>query len=158
MPAIAGQPASQTVECGGGAVFSVSATGDGPLSHQWYSGSASIGGATDSVLALGGVSFASAGSYAVVVSNAGGSVTSSVVTLTVVDTTPVKLTIALMETNVVISWPQTCRLFTLQQTLALTETSGNWAPVSGQPVSVDGHLQLVIPAALSNVFYRLQSP
>ena len=41
---------------------------------------------------------------------------------------------------------------------ALTETAGNWAPVSGQPVSVDGHLQLVIPATLSNVFYRLQSP
>src|SRR5262249_29459062 len=85
-PSIVTQPSSQTGECGGSVAFSVGATGDGPLIYQWYFGSMSISGATDNTLALGGLSLANAGSYSVVVGNAGGSVTSSVVTLTVADT------------------------------------------------------------------------
>jgi hypothetical protein len=86
VPSIVTQPASQTGECGGSVAFSVGVTGDGPLSYQWYFGSMSIAGATDNMLVLGGLSLANAGSYSVVVGNAGGSVTSSVVTLAVADT------------------------------------------------------------------------
>ncbi len=82
-PAITTQPASQTVAAGGTAVFSVAATGSAPLAYQWAHGGAAIAGAISPTLTLSDVRAASAGSYAVVVSNGGGSVTSDPATLTV---------------------------------------------------------------------------
>ncbi len=157
-PVIVVQPASQAADCGSTAMFSVSATGDGPLSYQWYFGTTSVGGATADTLALVGVSFASAGDYSVVVSNAGGSVTSSVVALTVADASQVTLSIMPVGTNVLISWPQACRNFTLEQTLILIESPGGaWSAVGGSPVALEDRWRLIIPATLSNAFYRLRS-
>ena len=82
-PTVTTQPASQTVAAGGTAVFSVAATGSAPLAYQWAHGGSAIAGATSPTLTLTDVRAASAGSYAVVVSNGGGSVTSDTATLTV---------------------------------------------------------------------------
>ena len=91
-------PSSQTVECGGGATFSVVASGDGPLAYQWYFGPTLLGGQTNDLLTLTNVNAAQVGGYNVVVSNLGGSVTSSVVTLATVDTTPPTINIGQNET------------------------------------------------------------
>ena len=93
-PAITVQPTTNvTVPYAGSAAFSVAATGMTPLSYQWsrngsplsdggpYSGSATAN------LALNGVTDNNAGSYAVVITNAYGSVTSTVATLTVLNCT-----------------------------------------------------------------------
>ena len=64
--------------------FSVAAGGTSPFSYQWYfDGSALGGGSQSSTYALNNVNTGNAGSYTVVVTNAGGSVTSLVATLAV---------------------------------------------------------------------------
>jgi hypothetical protein len=88
-PAITTGPSSQTIECGSSATLTVVATGDAPLSYQWQLGGGNISNATNSTLTA-----SVAGSYTVVVSNAGGSATNiNPALLTVVDTTPPVLSV-----------------------------------------------------------------
>ena len=88
-PVITAQPQGQTVPAGGTATFSVSATGAGSLAYQWRKNGGSLPGATNAALSLASVSTNDAGSYSVVVSNSGGSVTSSNAQLTVIAPTAV---------------------------------------------------------------------
>lgn len=83
-PAIQSQPNNQTVSQGQNANFSVTASGSAPLSYQWNFNGSPLAGATNPSLQLTNVDPTLAGSYSVVVTNLGGSVTSRVVTLTVV--------------------------------------------------------------------------
>ena len=83
-PAIGTQPASQTVAAGQTASFSVTATGNGPLTYQWKKNGTDISGATSSTYTTPVNSSADTGAmYAVSVSNSAGTVTSSNATLTV---------------------------------------------------------------------------
>jgi len=82
-PAITLQPQSQTMPPGSNATFSVSATGNIPLSYQWLFNGTSISGATDPGYSITNVQFSDAGNYSVVVTNSLGSVTSSPATLIV---------------------------------------------------------------------------
>jgi subtilase family serine protease len=82
-PVIISQPTNQTVMVGGTATFSVSATSMLPLSYQWFFGSNSMTGQTNSSLVLTDVQLSQAGNYAVVVSNLVDAVLSSNATLTV---------------------------------------------------------------------------
>lgn len=95
-PIITTQPQNQTVVFGNPASFSVGVIGDAPLSYQWFSNSVAIPDATNSAYNLAAAS--AAGNYFVTITNASGSVTSSVATLTVVIapvilTNPVSLTV-----------------------------------------------------------------
>lgn len=100
-PLITSQPASQAVCPGLSATFSVTATGTLPLRYQWRFGGANVAGATLSALALANVQAANAGNYTVVVTNAYGSVTSAIATLTVasVDIVETNKTIYVGETT-----------------------------------------------------------
>lgn len=92
-PAIATNPASQTINASGYAIFSVAAVGTAPLSYQWrFCASNSVvtnlaaielPAATNSFLYLTNARPEDGGGYSVVVSNAGGAVTSQVATLVV---------------------------------------------------------------------------
>jgi hypothetical protein len=82
-PTITSQPASQTVNVGGTASFSVAASGTAPLSYQWRFNGAAISGATSGSFTVTNAQTANAGSYTVVVTNSVGTATSSVATLTV---------------------------------------------------------------------------
>jgi len=103
-PAIASQPASQTVANGSTVVFSVTPSGtvqsssqSSPnalraeaatgtnVTYQWFLNGLSISGATDSFLVTK-ASTSTAGSYTCLVSNANGTVLSNAATLTVVAT------------------------------------------------------------------------
>ncbi len=84
--AITGQPSNVTVCAGQSATLSVSATG-GNLSYQWWKSGTSITGATSASLTIGSTVADDAGSYSVVVSGAGPSVTSDGADL-VVNTPP----------------------------------------------------------------------
>jgi sugar lactone lactonase YvrE len=82
-PAIATQPAAQSVLAGQSATFTVAATGDG-LSYQWQRDGKDIAGATSASYTLANVQAADNGaSFTVVVKNSGGSVTSASATLKV---------------------------------------------------------------------------
>jgi len=82
-PFITAQPQSQTVPPGSNATFSVSATGAAPLNFQWRFNGADISGASSTSYTRTNAQAADAGGYTVVVTNAAGSVTSSVATLVV---------------------------------------------------------------------------
>ncbi len=88
-PTITNQPVSRTNNAGTAATFSVGASGLG-LSYQWLRNSTNItdggniSGATSSTLTVSAVTSPDAVSYSVIVTNAAGSVTSLVATLTIV--------------------------------------------------------------------------
>ena len=82
-PVIATPPAAQTVGQGETATFTVVASGAGPFTYQWSKGSSPIANATNAIYTINAVSTADAGSYSVVVTNAGGSVTSATAVLNV---------------------------------------------------------------------------
>ena len=83
-PTITTQPANKTVRVGQTAKFSVTATGTNPLQYQWMKNGVNITGATKASYTTPPTTAADNGSlFAVIVSNAAGSVTSNNATLTV---------------------------------------------------------------------------
>src|SRR5437660_955193 len=80
-PTITTQPANQTVTAGQTATFAVVAGGTAPLSYQWQKNGASIAGATAANYTTPATTTADSGStFAVVVSNSAGTVTSAAAT------------------------------------------------------------------------------
>ena len=78
-------PQSQTVAAGTTASFGVGATGNQPLTYQWFLNNSEITNATsNSSLLLTNVKVSQSGSYTVVITNLFGSVTSSPAALDVV--------------------------------------------------------------------------
>ena len=78
------QPENQTVNVGRTATFSVTASGTGPFSYQWYNDGVAISGATSSTYTTPATVMGDTGSVVTVtVTNATGSVTSLAATLTV---------------------------------------------------------------------------
>ncbi len=122
-PSITAQPQSQTVSVGGSVTLSVTATGTPPFSYQWRKSGANIPGATGPSLALNNVSASDAGAYTVVVSNAGGSVTSSSAVLTIDSNSPVSFLDAKLEAAVRLALAQPSGAITRSNLLALTELS-----------------------------------
>ncbi|MFC1584982.1 immunoglobulin domain-containing protein [Fibrobacterota bacterium] len=89
-PVISAHPSSQTVNEGQTASFSVTASGSGTLTYQWRKDGTPISGATSAGYTTPATSIADNGAqYEVIVSNAGGSVTSNAATLTVSPLPPV---------------------------------------------------------------------
>ena len=82
-PTITRQPTSQTVLEGTDVMFTVTATGTQPIRYQWRYNGNNLAGATSANYSISRVESNQAGNYSVVVSNAGGSVTSQNAALTV---------------------------------------------------------------------------
>lgn len=96
-PVITGQPVPATVYQSSNATFSVTATGSAPLAYNWRRGGTNlvdqgnVSGSTNSTLTLSNVLKTDATNYCVVVTNSAGSVTSSVVALTVLSTNLIQI-------------------------------------------------------------------
>ena len=82
-PSIMLEPQSQTVIAGESVTFSVAGRGATPLAYQWYFKGAAMSGEIHTNLVRSPVQPSGAGQYLVVLSNALGSATSQVATLTV---------------------------------------------------------------------------
>ena len=80
---ITAPPAAQTVPVGGTVTFSVEAGGAPAPAYQWIKDGAPLAGATQATLTLARITFVTAGSYAVRVSDSAGTVTSAAAELTV---------------------------------------------------------------------------
>lgn len=80
-PSVWTQPADQQAVLGGACALTVTARGSDPLSYQWLFNGNVIPDATGSQLVLSSVQQNQLGSYSVSISNAWGSVTSSVATI-----------------------------------------------------------------------------
>jgi len=85
LPVITTQPVSQTAVAGATINFSIGITSVASWACQWYIGTKPTYIANRTNLSLTNITDANAGNYSVVVYNAGGSVTSSVVSLSVID-------------------------------------------------------------------------
>ena len=83
-PTITNHPLSATVATGQPATFTVTALGAPPLAYQWQKNGTNITGATSATFSIPQTSVGNSGDYRVVVSNAAGSVTSNVATLSVI--------------------------------------------------------------------------
>jgi hypothetical protein len=89
-PLIITQPANQTVTAGQTATFSVTATGTGPLTYQWFVNGVAISGATSSSYTTPPTTAGQSGSvFTVTVTNPFGSVISNGATLTVQTIPPI---------------------------------------------------------------------
>ncbi len=89
-PTIATPPQSQTIAAGQNATLNVvTAGGTAPLSYQWIFGGVSLSSATDSALTITNFQAANAGSYAVIITNIAGSITSAPAVLTILSSPPV---------------------------------------------------------------------
>lgn len=82
-PSITTQPVSQSVAVGGNVTFTVTVSGTPAPTLQWRKDGVNLAGQTASTLSLTNVQLDDAGDYSVVATNAEGSVTSNVATLTV---------------------------------------------------------------------------
>ena len=76
-PSITSQPQPLTVNAHANVSFTVTATGNTPLNYQWSLNGTNISGATASSLTISNVTPQVLGAYAVVITNAFGSATSS---------------------------------------------------------------------------------
>ena len=83
LPVITSPPEDQTVMAGTPVTFTVIASGLAPLTYQWLFNGTNISGAVATNYHLASVTLANAGTYAVLVSNSIGSVTSSPAALAV---------------------------------------------------------------------------
>ena len=88
-PTILTNPVSVTVPASSNALFSVAVSGSQPFAYQWLLNGVPVPGAINSQLPLISVQATNAGNYQVVVSNAGGTVTSLLASLTVTPKAPV---------------------------------------------------------------------
>ena len=82
-PSISTQPTNQTGAVGGSLTLTVVAAGTGPLNYQWRQDGGVVANETNSTFNLTSLTTNHAGSYAVVVTNSVGSITSSVAIVTV---------------------------------------------------------------------------
>lgn len=88
-PSITQQPASSVEQYQGGNIaLQVLPGGFPPFSYQWQEDSTNLVGATNSTLVLTNVNMAQSGNYRVIVSNAGGSITSSNAVVSVLQAPP----------------------------------------------------------------------
>lgn len=88
-PSIVTPPSDQTAVVGVAVTFEVTAVGSPPLNYQWRLGTGTpLAGATDSSFTLPNVQLSQSGVYNVVVSNAGGAVTSGPIVLAVTSPPP----------------------------------------------------------------------
>jgi len=81
--AVMTQPASQSVETGGAALFSAQVTGTEPLTYQWFFQNSPLAGQTNVSLLVSDAVTNNAGGYYLIVSNYLGAATTAVATLSV---------------------------------------------------------------------------
>jgi hypothetical protein len=146
-PHIIVQPWSRAALLGQSVSLSARAVGSGPLFYQWTFNGANLNGATNSVLAFGNVTSGDAGNYAVVVTNACGSVTSQVAVLTANQLAQtITFTDALDKTY---GDPPFTLMATASSGLAVSYASDNTAvaTVSGNTVTIVGTGTAVITAS-----------
>ena len=97
-PTITTHPASQTVNLGQDATFTVAATGSTPLNYFWRKGTTVLTNSTSPSFTILNAQSTDAGTYSVIVSNSVGTATSSNATLTV-NTVIIAPTITTQPTN-----------------------------------------------------------
>jgi hypothetical protein len=133
-PGISQQPQNLIVNAGSTANFSVTATGSAPLRYQWRFEGADMPGETNFTLAINNAQGGSAGDYTVRITNAVGSITSTIATLTVV--LPPVVTVAATDASASESGPNT-GAFTITRSYATNSALAVAIALSGSAAGSD---------------------
>ncbi len=168
LPEIASQCGSRTNNATTTAAFVVSATGSAPLRYQWQRSETNlfnggnVSGVNSNTLTLANVQPEDAGSYRVIVTNAFGSVTSSVAVLTVVVASPITLSSATVSDGVFnFSFTNTPGAsFTVLTTTNVGLPLSNWTVLGGLVEISPGQFKFTDPQATTNQqrFYCVRTP
>jgi uncharacterized delta-60 repeat protein len=168
LPEIASQPVSVTTAVGSSATFTVSATGSASLRYQWIRtgtnllNGGNIFGATSNTLALANVQMSDSADYRVIITNAFGSVTSLVATLTVIE--PMRISVnSIIITNGAFSFGFTNapgKSFTILTTTNITLPLVNWTVSPGLSEISPGQYRFVDPQPANRTqrYYTVRSP
>ena len=141
-PFIVTQPTNQAVRLGSNATFAVTPGGTAPWSYRWrFNGTNMTGAATNFLLTITNVTSAKLGNYSVVVTNAVGSVTSSVASLMI-----------LTPPSVSITSPVSNSMFTLGTTVVLYATASD---ANGSIAQVRFYQRTNLLGTLTNSPYTL---
>jgi uncharacterized repeat protein (TIGR03803 family) len=159
-PQITVQPVNQTNLPGAGALFTVAVVGAPPLGYQWqFNGTnltdaPGVSGSASRVLMLNNIAPSNAGNYAVIITNALGSVSSSDALL-VVESPPAFLSAVQADGGLMLTWSATPgAAYQVQSTSDLA--SLNWANVGSPVTAVNSTASAVMPASpASQQFYRV---
>lgn len=127
-PVILQQPKSTTRYSGDSVTFSMTLSGTGPLSYQWFNGTNQINGATNPAYSLINIQSSNIGAYHCTISNSLDSVTSSNASLNVIPAPIVTYSQAVLADNPIAYW-------------RLDETNGTiandfWGGYNGQYTNV----------------------
>ncbi|HEY5232393.1 MAG TPA: immunoglobulin-like domain-containing protein, partial [Verrucomicrobiae bacterium] len=158
-PLILLQPQSETNTTGTTAEFSVAATACTPVSYQWFFNNAVMTNATNYALAIISVDPTNSGNYSVVASASGGSVTGSVVTLTVNLIPPsFKSVAAIPGGGFNLSFAGAPGYSYVLEVTADLSSPTNWLPVATNKLGADGAWQFSDPQAVNyqRRFYRIR--
>ena len=157
-PKITLQPQSQIVLAGSTVAFSVAATGAPAVSYQWQHAGTNlfdegeISGSSSSVLTISGVESGDTGSYAVVVSNVKGSVTSAKAVLSIGALIDVQTTgLGTMSPNYSNAVLSTSQSYTITATPRPGFAFTNWTDCAGNVIT--NKPQLTFPV-ISNLCFR----
>ena len=157
-PVITNNPVSFTNVAGGNATFTVLAGGSAPLAYQWYfNTNTALSDATNTSFPLTGIRASQTGYYQVVITNGGGSITSTPASLVVTNPLPATLTAPANSGGVF--------QFTFIPVVGLTNsvqtnsilTGGDWAVLTNvPPPATTDPITVSDPFGGSNRFYRVQ--
>lgn len=147
-PNFTNQPANQSASAGQPVTFTAGATGIPGPGYQWLFNGNPINGATNGSYNIPGAARANGGNYSVVVTNSSGSVTSSVATLTYIDTPPVTQNFS---TGALLGIPEVTQI--IGGTHAPTDVEGDTLTVT----SVSGATNGTVTTDGTNVTYTAGS-
>ena len=154
-PSITTPAVGATAVMGGTVTFSVVVSGTQPLFFQWQHDNTNLAGASSSSLTLTNVQLSDAGLYAVIVTNAAGSITSAPVSLQVTAGVTLAFSGRTDTTNTFAVQSAIGTTYTLEFKDSLTET--NWTPLPS--ITGTGSLLLLQDpsATVPARFYRLRA-
>ena len=153
-PLVTSGPTNETVVLGGSTTFAVAATGTAPLAFQWQAHGTNLAGATTSSLSLSNIQLSEAGTYAVIVTNQAGSMTSTSATLRVLAPVGISLQSQNAGTNAFSVSSVSGLLYTLQYKNLLSEPT--WTDLLPSTVGTGGTIVLRdTTATVPQRFYRV---
>jgi hypothetical protein len=161
-PGISVQPAAKSVLIGQNASFGVTATGDAPLSYQWWKGGTSLtnggefSGVTSNILTLTGAQLVDVGNYSVVVTNSAGTTNSNPAALSV--STPPQLTLMQSGNSFVLGASTIPGLTFVELVASNLTVPVFWTPVLTNAVPLSGEVQVTNAIGNAQQYFRLTFP
>lgn len=160
-PVITTQPVGQTVNVGDAATFIAAATGVPSPAYQWSKNGTNLTGQTSATLTLSNAQLSDQGTYSVVASNSGGSVSSqntALVVVPVVNTTPTNLVVAVSNGLITVWWPADHIGWRLEAQTNISDAGlGNdWYSIADSEST--NQYSAPVDLASGNVFFRLAYP